>query len=181
MNRGWIVALLAVLLSFYLGGCVSPSVGLLPYQDARDGYRLLYPNGWVQKPVQGSVDLLFHDIIEPMENLSVVIGELKSVKNLADLGTPEDVGARVRDRIIAPPESDRKAELISASAEQVNGKDYYWFEYGIELPNGFKRHDLVAVTANRQRLYTLDISSPESRWTRVKEMFNQVVRSFRVE
>jgi photosystem II oxygen-evolving enhancer protein 2 len=181
MTKGWIVALMAVLLSFYLGGCVSPSSGLLPYSDVRDGYRLLYPNGWVQKTVQGGADLLFHDIIQPMENLSVVIGELKSVQNLADLGTPEDVGARVRDRIIAPPESDRRATLISASAEQFNNQDYYWLEYAIELPNGVKRHDLVSVTANRQRLYTLDISAPESRWEKVKEMFSQVVHSFRVQ
>ncbi len=181
MAKGWFVPLIALVLALYLGGCVSPSSGLLPFKDTRDGYRLLYPNGWVQKSVKGGADVLFHDIIQPLENVSVVIGELKSVKQLADLGTPEDVGARVRDRIIAPPESDRKATLISAKSQQLNGQDYYWLEYAIELSNGLKRHDLVAVTAKRQRLYTLDISAPESRWEKVKEMFEEVVHSFQVE
>ncbi|PLS68077.1 MAG: photosystem II oxygen evolving complex protein PsbP [Cyanobacteria bacterium M5B4] len=181
MTKGWIVALVAVVLSFYLGGCVSPSSGLLPYRDARDSYRFFYPNGWVQKSVKNGADVLFHDIINPLENVSVVIGELKSVTNLSDLGSPEAVGMRVRDRIIAPPESDRRAELVNASARRNKAHDYYLLEYAIELGNGFKRHDLVAVTANRQRLYTLDISAPEDRWDKVQEMFQAVVQSFEVE
>lgn len=181
MIKGWIGALVAVWLSFYLGGCVSPASGLIPYSDARDGYRLFYPNGWVQKSMQNGADVLFHDIIYPLENVSVVIGELKSVQKLGDLGSPEDVGNRVRDRIIAPPESDRKAELLSASARQNNDQEYYELEYVIQLADGFKRHDLVAVTANRQRLYTLDISAPENRWDKVKEMFQAVVQSFQVK
>ncbi|MCS6960176.1 MAG: photosystem II reaction center PsbP [Pseudanabaenaceae cyanobacterium SKYGB_i_bin29] len=179
MRKG--IAVLLIILLTCLGGCVSPTSGLLPYSDARDGYRFLYPNGWVQKSVQGGADVLFHDIIQPLENVSVVIGELKSVQKLGDLGSPQAVGERVRDRIIAPPESNRKAELISATSQTVNGKEYYLLEYAIDAGNGRQRHDLVAVTANNRRLYTLDISAPENRWAKVKDMFEQVVRSFQVE
>ncbi|MFN3361166.1 MAG: photosystem II reaction center PsbP [Pseudanabaenaceae cyanobacterium] len=181
MIKKWIGALTAVVLAFWLGGCVSPTSGLLPYSDVKDGYRFLYPNGWVQKSVQGGADVLFHDIIQPLENVSVVIGELKSVQKLADLGSPQAVGERVRDRIIAPPESNRKAELVSATSQVFNGREYYLLEYAIDLGNGRQRHDLVSVTANNRRLYTLDISAPENRWGKVKDMFEQVVKSFQVE
>ncbi|MDX1978265.1 MAG: photosystem II reaction center PsbP [Pseudanabaenaceae cyanobacterium bins.68] len=164
----------------FLTSCVSKAAGLLPYSDIKDGYSFLYPGGWQQKMLKGGPDVLFQDIIELSENVSVVIGQLNSVKQLAEIGTASDVGLRLAQKVIAPPESGRSAELITAEQRENKGKTYYLLEYATRLANGSKRHDLVSVTTGKSGLYTMSVSTPESRWPRVKELFYRVAESFTV-
>ncbi|MFN3927902.1 MAG: photosystem II reaction center PsbP [Pseudanabaenaceae cyanobacterium] len=174
--------ILIVLCTVVLNGCVSPSSGLVLYRDVKDGYRFLYPNGWQEAKInkENGLDILFHDIIEPSENVSVVIGKLQSVKDLHELGSASDVGLRVLRRIIAPNFSEQ-AELLSANERDVDGRAYYTFEYLIPLRGGEVRHTLVTVTSNKDNLYTLSASARASRWARVKQLFQQVADSFVVE
>jgi photosystem II oxygen-evolving enhancer protein 2 len=87
------------------------------------------------------------------------------------------VGYTLQQNAIAPPESGRSAELVDAYARPNGNQTYYVLEYAVTLP-GQQRHDLVVVGVNRQKLYTLDISTTEDRWGRVQELFHRVVESF---
>jgi len=174
-----IFLLLMVVLSVALSGCVSANSGLLLYSDSKDGYHFLYPNGWQETRTvtkTKGLDVLFHDIIEPSENVSVVIGKLETVKDLHEIGNASDVGLRIQQKIIMG-----KGELLSANEKEVNGKTYYQLEYAVERSNGELRHDLVAVTTGRGKLYTLSVSARAGRWQKVKDLFHRVVDSFVVE
>lgn len=173
--------LFTLIFCLFLTSCVSKTAGLMPYTDIKDGYSFLYPGGWQQKIIKGGPDVLFQDIIELSENVSVVIGSLNTVKQLADIGNASDVGLRVAQKVIAPPDSGRSADLITAEQRENKGKTYYLLEYATKLANGTKRHDLVSVTTGKSGVYTMSVSTPESRWPKVKELFYRVAESFTVK
>jgi photosystem II oxygen-evolving enhancer protein 2 len=168
-----------MVLSLALHGCVSGASGLKPYVDSIDGYQFLYPNGWISVKVPSGPDVVFRDLIQETENVSVVVSSIAGDKQLTDLGDPDQVGQRLAQRVIAPPGSGRKAELISAIARQSGLKTYYDLEYAIKLANQ-ERHNLASVAVSRGKLYTLSVSAPEERWPRVQNLFEQVVNSFSV-
>lgn len=174
-----ILAILLVVLGLSLQGCVAPGSGLKSFIDSTDGYQFLYPNGWLQVKVNDGPDVVFHDIIQQTENVSVVLGPVAEGKNLADLGTPGEVGYRLAKSAIAPPDSGAKVELVNAEEREVNGKNYYVLEYAANV-NGVKRHNLAAVAVSRGRLYTFNASTPEDRWEKVSGLMKQVVSSFSV-
>jgi photosystem II oxygen-evolving enhancer protein 2 len=170
-----------MVLTIGLSGCVSSTSGLIPFVDSKDGYSFLYPNGWLHTSLRNGPDVVFHDIVEPTENVSVVIGKLSSVKSLSEIGTASDVGLKVMQKVIAVPGSGREAELINAEQRDVDGKAYYLLEYAVKRMSGEPRHDLVSVTTNRGNLYTLSVSTTENRWPKVKDLFSKVASSFSVQ
>lgn len=174
-----IATLLLVVLSLSMcgGGAAHAIGGLKSYVDTTDGYQFLYPNGWVQVKVKGGPDVVFHDFIEPTENVSVVISPVPDNKALADLGTPGEVGYKLSKSAIAPPESGREAELVNAETREVKGKTYYNLEYAVTLPNQ-KRHNLATVVISRGKLFTFNASTTEKRWSRMKQTLQNVVNSF---
>ncbi|HIK29429.1 MAG: photosystem II reaction center PsbP [Oscillatoriaceae bacterium SKW80] len=175
-----ITAILLVVLSLSLVGCAaSATAGLKSYIDTTDGYQFLYPNGWVPVKVNNGPDVVFHDLIEDTENVSVVISPVSNNKTLTDLGTPDEVGYKLSKNALAPEGSNRKAELVSAESREVDGKTYYILEYEVTLPNQ-KRHNLASVVINRDKLYTLNISTTEKRWPKMQQQFKQMINSFSV-
>jgi photosystem II oxygen-evolving enhancer protein 2 len=173
---------LLVVLAIFLSSCANtPTSGLLPFTDTRDGYRFLYPNGWTETKGNSAIDILFHDIIEPSENVSVAISKLESVKTLEEIGDPEAIGLRVQQRVVAPEGSGRQAKLINSVQKQSGDRNYYILEYEVQRLQGEPRHDLVSVSTNRGNLYTLSISSSERRWNKVKDLFSRVVKSFTID
>lgn len=172
-------AILLVVLSFTLTSCVSGIGGLKSYVDTGDGYQFLYPNGWVPVKVANGPDVVFHDLIEQTENVSVVISPVTGNKTLADLGSPTEVGYRLSKSAIAPPDSGREAELLNAEVREAGAKTYYLLEYAIKLPDQL-RHDLASVAISRGQLFTINISATEDRWPKSKETFERVIKSFSV-
>jgi len=168
-----------ILLSLMLHGCVSSGSGLQAYIDSTDGYEFLYPNGWVPIRVANGPDVVFRDLIEATENVSVVVSSVDRDKTLSDLGGPSEVGQRLAKKVIAPPNSGREAELVSAVSRQLGPKTYYNLEYAIKLGDQ-ERHNLSSVAVSRGKLYTLSVSAPEQRWSRVRSSFEQVANSFSV-
>ncbi|KKI99684.1 photosystem II reaction center PsbP [Prochlorothrix hollandica] len=156
---------------------ITPTAGLQPFINVLGGYKFLYPTGWVQVQVSGGPDVVFRDLINPTENVSVVIQPVSSDRTLADLGTPGEVGYALQQTAIAPPDTGRSAELVDAYSHVNGSKTYYVLEYAVTLPDQ-QRHDLVAVGVNRGKLYTLDISTTESRWDQIQALFHTVVESF---
>lgn len=178
-----IAALLScLLLSLSLSGCVSsPNAGLQSYIDNIDGYGFLYPIGWVQVQLSqdGGPDVVFHDIINPSENVSVVINAVPDGKSLAELGTPSEVGYNLQKNALAPEGSGRVAELIDAQERMSGETPYYQFEYLVHLPNQ-ERHDMASVVVHRGQLYTINASTTENRWKRMQGILKEVVTSFTV-
>jgi photosystem II oxygen-evolving enhancer protein 2 len=175
-----LVIVLLMVVSFSLQGCAIGAAGFKSFVDATDGYQFLYPNGWLEIQVSDGPDVVFHDIIEQTENVSVVINPVSGEKTLADLGTPGEVGYKLSKTAIAPPGSGRQAELVNAEVQEVDGKNYYLLEYLVKLSNNEERHNLASVAVSRGKLYTFNASTPEYRWEKMKPKLEQAVKSFSV-
>jgi photosystem II oxygen-evolving enhancer protein 2 len=183
MLKRLLALILVMFTTAMLQGCVSLGGGLNAFVDDIDGYRFLYPNGWVQINVANGPngpDVVFHDIIEQTENVSVVINPVPGRKTLADLGTPGEVGIQLSKSAIAPVGSGRTAELVNAVAREVNGHNYYDLEYLVKLTDGRERRNLATATISRGKLFTLNASTPEERWDAMKAALERSIASFLV-
>ena len=174
-----LTALLFVVAALVLQGCVSTGAGLNAYVDSYDGYQFLYPNGWTEVSVSGNADIVFHDIVNETENLSVVISDVLEGETLEELGTPTEVGYKLSKSINAIAGDDRDVELISAQTITKEDEPYYILEYVADLPSGI-RHNLASVAVRRSRLFTFNASTREDRWDKVKDLMKQAVASFSV-
>ncbi|MFM2062406.1 MAG: hypothetical protein RLZZ507_2076 [Cyanobacteriota bacterium] len=159
---------------------VAAAAGLKSFIDSADGYQFLYPNGWLQVKVANGPDVVFHDLIEVSENVSVVISPVPSGKTLTELGTPTEVGYKLGKAALAPIDSGRSAELINAAQKEVDGKTYYLLEYEVKLPNQQKRHNVSSVAVSRGKLFTFNASVPEKRWKKLQRTIDELVSSFTV-
>jgi photosystem II oxygen-evolving enhancer protein 2 len=161
-----------------LQGC-SNVASLQSYNDSYEGYEFQYPMGWVIADVPNGPDTVFHDIINPSENVSVVISPVSGGKTLPDIGTPTEVGYKLSKSITSLSTDDREVELVNAQSFEAGDKLYYILEYVANLPSG-PRHDLASVIVRRGQLYTFNASIPEPRWEKLKNTMKQTVASFSV-
>jgi len=127
--------------------------------------------------VSGDPKVVFHDLINSDEIVSLVISDLENSSTLEDLDSAVAVGERLKRQVIAPPGSGRAADLIEAGARDSNGHVFYDLEYAVHLADR-DRHELATVVVDRGRLYTLAASTNEIRWPRVKELFEHVITFF---
>ena len=184
MMKFWQGAIATLLtgLTVVLMGCSSGIGSLQTYVNGTYGYQFLYPNGWIpveiSDPASG-VDVVYRDLVEYSENLSVIISDVPANKKLSDLGTPTEVGYRFMQEA-NQKNGDRRAELLRAESRDSKGQTYYTLEYRVELPNGDMRHDLATVVVKYGKLYTFNLSTPETRWSQVENLFNTIVSSFKV-
>ncbi len=176
-----IVLILLLVLSFSIGNAgVAIADGLKSFVNTTDGYQFLYPNGWLQVKVANGPNVVFHDLIEVSENVSVVISPVPEGKTLTELGTPTEVGYKLGKVALAPTNSGRIAELVNALERESDGKKYYILEYLVKLPNNQERHNVASVAVSRGKLFTFNASIPEKRWQKVKPIIDQAVISFSV-
>ncbi|MBD2196509.1 MULTISPECIES: photosystem II reaction center PsbP [Calothrix] len=176
-----IALILLLVLSFSLSNPgIAAAAGFKSFVNTDNGYEFSYPNGWVQVKVANGPDVVFHDLIELSENVSVVISPVPEGKTLAELGTPTEVGYKLGKAALAPPDSGRTAELVNAAQQEVNGKIYYLLEYLVKLPNNQQRHNLASVAVSRGKLFTFNASVPERRWQKLKNAIDEAVSSFSV-
>jgi photosystem II oxygen-evolving enhancer protein 2 len=171
--------LLALVLVIQIGIAPAQAASLKGHIDISDGYKFLYPNGWVDVPVRDAADVVYHDLIDPTENISVVISQVPGNKTLADLGSPTEVGAKLGRNAIAPPNSGRAAELTSAESEEIEGKTYYYLEYLVKIGSQ-QRYNLASVVVSRGKLFTCNASSTAKRWPRMKQTLQEMIHSFNV-
>jgi len=173
------IAALLLILSLGLYSCTNVVSGLQSFVDSKDGYEFLYPNGWLPVQVPNGPDVVLRDLIEQTENVSVVISDVPEGETLADLGTPGEVGYRLQNKAIAPPDSGREAELVNAGVLESQGKTYYILEYSVKLAD-YERHNIASVAISRGKLFTLNASTTEKRWREVQDLFETVAKSFTV-
>ncbi|MFM9048034.1 MAG: photosystem II reaction center PsbP [Cyanobium sp.] len=174
-------AVLSLLLLFTLatglGACSTAAAGLQSFQSPDGRYAFLYPTGWNRVQVSNGPQVVFHDLINSDETLSLVISEVNSTNDLTDLGSAAAVGEKLRQVVIAPQGSGREAELVEARERELAGRTFYDLEYAVHLADR-NRHELATVVVDRGRLYTLAASTNEARWPKVKELFERVITSF---
>lgn len=169
--------LVALLLAVVLVGCSAAAAGLQSFQSPDGRYAFLYPTGWTRVQVSGGPQVVFHDLINSDETLSLVISEVTPESDLANLGSAVAVGESLRRNVIAPEGSGRQAELVQAVERDNGGRTFYDLEYAVHLDDR-DRHELATVVVDRGRLYTFAASTNEIRWVKVKDLFQQVVTSF---
>ena len=169
--------LVALLLAVVLAGCSAAAAGLNSFQSPDGRYAFLYPTGWTRVQVSGGPQVVFHDLINSDETLSLVVSDVTPESDLTSLGSAVAVGESLRRNVIAPEGSGRQAELVHAEERQSDGRTFYDLEYAVHLDDR-DRHELATVVVDRGRLYTFAASTNEIRWTKVKDLFHQVVTSF---
>lgn len=175
-----LAAVLLLGLAVILQGCVGAGGSLQSYANQYGGYEFLYPTGWVEVSVPGAADVVFHDIINETENVSVVISDIPPGKDLTSLGTPTEVGYKLSKSINAMAGDDRDVDLVNAQRiDTPDQKTYYILEYVADLPSGV-RHNLASAIVRRGKLFTFNASTTEDRWERVKDLVKQSVASFTV-
>jgi photosystem II oxygen-evolving enhancer protein 2 len=182
MIKSWLVTLLLVI-GLFLPGCATTIGDMKTFVDTADGYQLLYPNGWVPADIKGAslgLDAIFHDIIEPSQNLSVIISQVSADKKLEDLGSATEVANHLLAKMNESATNKGEISLIDAQSRVYEGKTYYNLEYQVKFPDQRQRHDVASVVINKGKLYTLDVSAPERRWNKIKDSFYTVTNSFSV-
>ncbi len=175
--RDYLPRLVALVLAGLLVACSAAAAGLNGFQSPDGRYAFLYPTGWTRVQVSGGPQVVFHDLINSDETLSLVISEVNPTNDLEKLGSAVAVGEQLRRTVIAPEGSGRQAELVEASERQEGPRTFYDLEYAVHLEDR-DRHELATVVLDRGRLYTFAASTNEIRWAKVKDMFHQVVTSF---
>jgi photosystem II oxygen-evolving enhancer protein 2 len=171
---------LPLLLALVLVGCSASAAGLQSFQSPDGRFAFLYPTGWTRVQVQDGPQLVFHDLINSDETLSLVISTVDADNSLEDLGSAVAVGERLRRTVIAPEGSGRAAELVEAREREQNHRTYYDLEFAVHLSDR-DRHELATVVVDRGRLYTFAASTNEVRWPRVRELFQRVIGSFSLQ
>lgn len=183
MFKSFFAALLIVI-GLVVSSCTAGVTGLQSYVDTGKGYEFLYPNGWIPVTLGTSarktVDVVFRDLVERTENLSVIINEVPDGKSLEDLGTPSEVGYRLLKAMNNIPKTDREAEFLRAESRQNQNKTYYLLEYEENLPDQGERHNIASVAVSRGKIFTFNLSTPQKRWDTVKDTFEVAAKSFTV-
>ena len=127
--------------------------------------------------VTGGPQVVFHDLINSDETVSLVVSDVDPDNDLEGLGSAVAVGERLRREVIAPDGSGRVADLIEARERDSDGHTFYDLEYAVHLQDR-DRHELATVVVDRGRLYTLATSTNEERWAKVQGLFESVITSF---
>tara|TARA_B100000927_G_scaffold255410_1_gene222172 strand:- start:149 stop:694 length:546 start_codon:yes stop_codon:yes gene_type:complete len=170
--------LLAIILCLFISGCGSGlNAGLEAYQSPDGRYAFFYPTGWTRVKVDGGPEIIYHDLINSNETLSLVISDINKDVELEQLGTPLEVGQTLIDKVIAPEGSGRTVELINAKQRESSNHIFYDLEYELNL-NNQDRHELATVVIDRGTLYTFAVGTNQERWNKVEKLFGNVIQSF---
>ena len=172
--KNFLILSICFLLSACGGGL---SAGLETYQSPDGRYGFFYPTGWTRVKVDGGPEIIYHDLINSNETLSLVISDVNKDVELDQLGTPSEVGQTLIDKVIAPEGSGRSVKLINANQREDEKHVFYDLEYELNL-NEQDRHELATVVIDRGSLYTFAVGTNEQRWNKVEKMFKNVIESF---
>jgi len=178
MKKNLLKNLLVISICFLLSACGGGlSAGLEAYQSPDGRYGFFYPTGWTRVKVDGGPEIIYHDLINSNETLSLVVSDVNKDVELDQLGTPSEVGQTLIDKVIAPEGSGRSVKLLNANQREDEKHVFYDLEYELNL-NQQDRHELATVVIDRGSLYTFAVGTNEERWNKVEKMFKNVIESF---
>jgi len=178
MKKNLFKSFLILSICFLLSACGGGlSAGLEAYQSPDGRYGFFYPTGWTRVKVDGGPEIIYHDLINSNETLSLVVSDVNKDVELDQLGTPSEVGQTLIDKVIAPEGSGRSVKLLNANQREDEKHVFYDLEYELNL-NEQDRHELATVVIDRGSLYTFAVGTNEERWNKVEKMFKNVIESF---
>ena len=170
--------LVSIILALSLGACSGGlSAGLEPFQSPDGRYGFLFPIGWTRVEVSGGPAVVFHDLINTDETLSLVVSPLNNDVDLESLGSPEEIGQKLFDQVINSNDSGPDIELIETNQREAFGHTFYDLEYQLNSSER-NRHELATISVDRGYLYSFAASTSEKRWPNVKSLFERVINSF---
>ena len=173
-----IKGLLLIILCFTISACSGGiNAGLEAYQSPDGRYAFLYPTGWTRVKVDGGPEIIYHDLINSNETLSLVVSDVNKEVDLEQLGSPIEVGQTLIDKVISPEGSGRSVKLVNANRREASNHIFYDLEYQLSL-NEQNRHELATVVIDRGTLYTFAVGTNEDRWNKVDGIFTNVIESF---
>ena len=123
--------------------------------------------------IDSGPEVVYHDLINSDETLSLVISKLENEVDLDDLGGADAVG----ERLFGENDSNNPIQLIEAKEREVDDRKFYDLEYYVDLEEN-SRHEIATVVVERGYLYTLAASTNEQRWSKMQDTFKRVISSF---
>ncbi len=151
--------------------------GLEAFQSTDGRYGFFYPTGWTRIALQGGPEVVFHDLINSDETLSLVVSDVSEDVQLENFGSPLQVGERLMSDLLANDGGGRQVELLDANSRDVDGHVFYDIEYVIHLPER-DRHELATVVVDHGSLFTFAAGTSDVRWDKVDNLFRRVIQSF---
>ena len=143
--------------------------GLLEkYQDSR-GWVILAPSGWNKFDGEvGAYDVKWQDLVDSKENVKVSSSPVKSnTTSISALGEDvKEIGAKLATK--------REAKLIAAEERLTEGILFYEFEFAIDDGT----HQLLSLSVNKGRIWSLDANTTEKRWKAREPLYRNIVGSF---
>jgi photosystem II oxygen-evolving enhancer protein 2 len=143
--------------------------GLLePYQDGARGLRMMAPSGWNKFDGEvGAYDLKWQDLVDPTENIKVSSTPVKSTTVSIDaLGPVQELGEKLAQK--------RGAKLVSATERTTEEVLFYTFDFALSDAT----HQLLLLCVCKNKLWSVDASAKESRWSKREELYKNVLGSF---
>lgn len=144
--------------------------GLLEkFADTQRGLSINIPSGWNKFEGEvGAYDIKWQDLVDPKENIKISSTPVKSTTtSVAALG--DDVQA-IGENLA----SKRNAKLVKAQERLTDGILFYEFEFAI----GDATHQLLSLSVNKGKIWSLDCNTTEKRWSKREEMYYNVIGSF---
>mmetsp|Transcript_20779 Transcript_20779/g.29333 ORF Transcript_20779/g.29333 Transcript_20779/m.29333 type:complete len:221 (-) Transcript_20779:137-799(-) len=138
------------------------------YQDGNRGWRILAPSGWNKFEGEvGAYDVKWQDLVDPKENIKVSSTPVKSTTTSIDiLGDVKALGESLATK--------RNAKLVAAEERLTDSVLFYVFEFAINDGT----HQILSLSVNKGRIWSLDANTTEKRWGSRKDMYYNVVGSF---
>jgi len=144
--------------------------GLLEkFQDGSRSIQILAPSGWNKFEGEvGAYDVKWQDLVDPKENIKISSTPVKSTTtSISALGT--DVKA-IGENLAAK----RNASLVKYEERLTEGVLFYVFEFKINDGT----HQLLSLSVNKGKIWSLDANTSEKRWSKREELYYNVVGSF---
>jgi photosystem II oxygen-evolving enhancer protein 2 len=126
------------------------------------------PSGWNKFEGEvGAYDIKWQDLVDSAENIKISSTPVKSTSTSIDvLGEVQKVGESLAAK--------RNAKLISATERLTEGVLFYRFDFA--LSDG--THQLLQLCICKGKLWSLDASAKEKRWSKRSELYENVLGSF---
>jgi photosystem II oxygen-evolving enhancer protein 2 len=107
------------------------------------------------------------DLVDPSENIKISSTPVKSTtESIAALGQVQELGPKLAAK--------RNAKLISATERLTDGVLFYKFDFAINDGT----HQLLQLCVCKGKLWSLDASSKEKRWSKRQELYEAAFASF---
>ena len=126
------------------------------------------PSGWNKFEGEvGAYDLKWQDLVDVSENIKISSTPVKSTSTSIDvLGDVQTLGESLAAK--------RNAKLVSATERLTDGILFYTFDFALSD----QTHQLLLLCICKGKLWSVDASAKEKRWSKRSELYGNVLASF---